>query len=136
MLPEESREILAKLLPSAAFLGFQGATEPHHPSKTYAGHSEPNAMDVDEPATNTTTSQTEVPSVSSALVDLSTFTDPHFLAAARTFQDHLYSGWLTEAHAEKVKKFQTETRLGTLHVPWKDEVWERDHFGTHTRSPR
>ena len=57
----------------------------------------------------------------------SIFNDPHFLAAAHTFQDHLYSNWLSDAHAEKVKMFQDGIRDGSLAAPWKDEVWERDH---------
>ena len=57
----------------------------------------------------------------------SIFNDPHFLAAAHTFQDHLYSNWLSGAHAEKVRLFQDGIRDGSLAAPWKDEVWERDH---------
>lgn len=57
----------------------------------------------------------------------SIFNDPHFLAAAHTFQDHIYSNWLSDAHAEKVRMFQDAIGHGTLAAPWKDEVWERDH---------
>jgi hypothetical protein len=57
----------------------------------------------------------------------SIFNDPHFLAAAHTFQDHMYSNWLSDAHAEKVRMFQDAIRDGSLAAPWKDEVWERDH---------
>ena len=55
------------------------------------------------------------------------FTDPHFLAAAHTFQDHLCSGWMSDEHLEKVASVQRGIRDGTLHAPWKDAVWEQDH---------
>jgi hypothetical protein len=54
------------------------------------------------------------------------FNDSHFLSAARTFQDQLYSGWMTKTHEAKVEKFQAGIADGTLSAPWKDEVWERD----------
>jgi len=54
--------------------------------------------------------------------------DSHFLAAAHTFQDHLYSNFLSDAHAKKVKTFEDGVREGTLHAPWKDEVWESNHM--------
>lgn len=60
-------------------------------------------------------------------LDPSLFTDPHFLAAAHTFQDHMYTGWMTESHLEKVQKFERGILDGTLHAPWKDEVWQRDN---------
>ena len=75
-------------------------------------------MNVDPPA-DTTTDQQEL--------NLSIFTDPHFLAASRTFQDHLYFGWFSAAHLEKVRDFQETVRNGTLAAPWKDEVWNREH---------
>jgi hypothetical protein len=62
-------------------------------------------------------------------VDTSVFTDAHFLAASRTFQDHLYSysNWLSDAHAEKVGKYEEGIKDGTLAAPWKDEIWERNN---------
>jgi hypothetical protein len=60
-------------------------------------------------------------------IDLSVFTDPHFLASAHTFQDHVYTGWMTEAHSEKVQIFERGVLDGSLHAPWKDEVWQRDN---------
>lgn len=59
-------------------------------------------------------------------IDPSVFTDPHFLAALLTFQDHLYSGWMTEAHNEKLCAFKEGLADGTLHVPYKDEVWSQN----------
>lgn len=55
------------------------------------------------------------------------FIDPHFLAAARTFQDHLYSNWFSEAHIQKVRRYEEGIANGTLASPWKDETWERDN---------
>ena len=55
------------------------------------------------------------------------FTDPHFLAAAHTFQDHLCSGWMSDEHLERVASVQRGIRDGTIHAPWKDAVWEQDH---------
>ncbi|KAJ7054477.1 hypothetical protein C8F01DRAFT_1163505 [Mycena amicta] len=52
----------------------------------------------------------------------SVFTDPHFLAAARTFQDHLFSNWFSDAHTEKLQKYVEGTTAGTLAAPWKDEA--------------
>ena len=60
-------------------------------------------------------------------LNLGIFFDPHFMAASRTFQDHLYLGWFSAAHREKVKSFQEGVRNGTLAAPWKDEVWNREH---------
>jgi hypothetical protein len=66
-------------------------------------------------------------------LDLSLFTDPHFLASARTFQDHMYTGWMTEAHLEKVQNFERGVTDGSLHAPWKDEVWQRDNVRVELR---
>jgi len=73
-------------------------------------------MIVDQPA----------PAVSDML-DTSVFTDPHFLAAARTFQDHIYSDWMSDSHKEKVNTFQAGIRDGTLAAAWKDDVWDKNH---------
>ncbi|KAJ7201597.1 Asx homology domain-containing protein [Mycena pura] len=108
MLSPESQTRLAALLPATAFPSLWPAIEVAHPA---AGDS----MSVDpgrqEPE----------------LVDASLFTDAHFLAGARTFQDHLYSNWLSDAQAEKDKRYEQGIRDGTLAAPWKDEVWERDN---------
>jgi hypothetical protein len=68
-----------------------------------------------------------------ATLDLSVFTDPHFLASAHTFQDHMYTGWMADAHLEKVQAFEKGVTDGSLHAPWKDEVWEKDN-GTKGKS--
>lgn len=111
MLSPHSQSLLAPLLPNTAFFGSSSQTiDPSHPSCSSSAIQQP----------------PEIPP-SYEILDPSVFTDPHFLAAAHTFQDHLYSGWLTEAHVAKVKQFEDGVRSGTLAAPWKDEVWDRDH---------
>ena len=60
-------------------------------------------------------------------VDPSIFTDPYFLAAAHTFQDHIFTGWMSDTHIEKRNKFEAGVMDGSMHAPWKDEVWLKDH---------
>jgi hypothetical protein len=124
MLSLDSRTFLCTLLPPTAFLGFQPVIGPHHPSR---GHGlSPEAMDVDrDPSPH-------IPSPD--MLDTAVFSDPHFLAAAHTFQDHLYSNWLSDTHAEKVKMFKDGVEQGILHAPWKDDVWESDHV-SHIQRP-
>ncbi|EEB91929.1 hypothetical protein MPER_09639, partial [Moniliophthora perniciosa FA553] len=122
MLLPEHRERLVKLLPPAAFKGFRECIAEHHPGAA----KDPNAMDIDP-------SSSQIPNPSPETLDPSFFTDPHFLAAAHTFQDHIYSGWLTSPHKEKVRNFEERVRdmrpgLG-VHAPWKDEEWERNNAG-------
>lgn len=108
-LSPESREELAKLLPPTAFSTFIPRIDPAHPS--VAG-SDP--MDID--------------SLSEQLqeaFDPMFFSDSHFLAALRTFQDHLHSGWLTEDHRTKTNKYCAGIEDGTLHAAWKDEAWSQ-----------
>ncbi|KAJ7931289.1 Asx homology domain-containing protein [Mycena leptocephala] len=64
----------------------------------------------------------------------SLFTDAHFLAAAHTLQDHIYSNWLSDTHVEKVKKYEQGIKDGSLAAPWKDEVWERDNQKEESRA--
>ncbi|KAJ7746438.1 Asx homology domain-containing protein [Mycena maculata] len=106
ILSPDSQSRLAAFLPSTAFRSFQPTLGSDHPA---AG----DLMTVD--------------SSESGPIDTSLFTDAHFLAAARTFQDHLYSNWLSDAHAEKVSKYTQGIQDGSLAAPWKDEVWERDN---------
>lgn len=107
MLSDESRRALAALLPSTAFID-------HLPGASHPGQS---ARD-----------QTRVASDSAErTLNLSIFNDPHFLDAAHTFQDHLFSGWFTASHHAKVDKYLKGVRAGTLAAPWKDEVWEREN---------
>ncbi|KAI0059158.1 hypothetical protein BV25DRAFT_1901690 [Artomyces pyxidatus] len=60
-------------------------------------------------------------------VDPAFFTSPHFLSAMRTFQDHLYTGWLTAEHDAVVREYSEGVQAGTMHAPWKDVVWESEH---------
>ena len=113
MLSPESRERLVKLLPLTAFIGYQPSYDPSHPSQS-GSVKQTDAMDVEIPATPDT-------------LDMSIFTDPHFLAAAKTWQDHIYSGWLTASHKEKVRRYEAGVRDGTLAAPWKDEEWEQEN---------
>lgn len=115
LLSEDAKARLSCLLPPTAFQGYQPTIEPTHPSRSHAPDDD--AMDVDD--TNGFRC--------AATVDLSIFTDPHFLASAHTFQDHMYTGWMTDAHLEKVQKFEKGVVDGSLHAPWKDEVWQRDN---------
>jgi Asx homology domain len=117
MLSSESQAALTALLPPTAFHGFQHSPQPKYPS------ADTDSMMVDQPA-----------SPPSDMLDLSVFTDPHFLAAARTFQDHIYSDWMSDAHREKVNKFQAAIRDGTLAVAWKDEVWEKNNKPSQPQS--
>jgi hypothetical protein len=70
----------------------------------------------------------------SGSIDTSLFTDAHFLAAAHTLQDHIYSNWLSDTHVEKVKKYEQGIKDGSLAAPWKDEVWERDNQKEESRA--
>jgi hypothetical protein len=117
MLSPESQAALKALLPPTAFHGFQSYLEPSHPS------ADGNSMAVDQPS-----------GAPSNELDTAVFTDPHFLAAARTFQDHIYSDWMSDAHKEKVNQFQAGIRDGTLAAPWKDEVWEKDNRPSSLKS--
>ncbi|TDL17073.1 hypothetical protein BD410DRAFT_901636 [Rickenella mellea] len=119
MLSDEAKQKLCHHLPPTAFLDYQPVVDRSHPSQRVGRTPEEganhDAMDVDP--------LQRIP----GHVDSAMFTDPHFESAARTFQDHLYSGWLTEAHRELVNSHQDGIRSGILHAPWKDDVWIRDH---------
>lgn len=111
MLSGDSQVLLKTLLPPTAFTNYLESQGSDHPSIE-------KGMSTDEPP-NTNYNDTEL--------NLSIFSDSHFLAASRTFQDHLYLGWFSAAHLEKVRDFQEAVRNGTLAAPWKDEVWQREH---------
>lgn len=108
-LSSESRAELVKLLPPTAFSTFIPRIDPDHPS--VAG-SDP--MDIDSLSER-------VPET----LDPMFFSDSHFLAALRTFQDHLHNGWLTDEHRTKVNRYQAGIEDGTLHAAWKDEAWSQ-----------
>ncbi|KDR66165.1 hypothetical protein GALMADRAFT_259624 [Galerina marginata CBS 339.88] len=111
MLSEDARTHLKTLLPPTAFSGYQETLGSDHPALE-------DKMDVDEHP---------LAASSNAEINPSVFNDSHFLAATRTFQDHLYLNWFSQTHVEKVKQFQEAIIKGTLAAPWKDEVWERDN---------
>ncbi|KAF8804207.1 hypothetical protein BYT27DRAFT_7243935 [Phlegmacium glaucopus] len=111
MLSGDSQVHLKTLLPPTAFTNYLESLGSDHPSIE-------GGMNTDEPLdTNSTDAE----------LNFNIFSDPHFLAASRTFQDHLYLGWFSAAHLEKVEDFQKAVRNGTLAAPWKDEVWEREN---------
>ncbi|KAG6917207.1 hypothetical protein DXG01_003412 [Tephrocybe rancida] len=113
MLSAESQTSLKALLPATAFLSYRATISSDHPSAVAN-----DSMAVDE-----------LP-VHESVVDTAVFTDPHFLAAARTLQDHIYSGWMSNAHTQKLLKYEEGLRNGTLAVAWKDDVWERNNGGS------
>ncbi|KAF7983115.1 hypothetical protein HWV62_24067 [Athelia sp. TMB] len=113
-LSPESRDRLCHLLPPTAFEGFEPTLDPSHPSQLDKAGSD--AMDVDVNAFRC-----------AATLNLDAFQDSHFLAAAHTYQDHIFSGWRSAAQADLRARFEQGVRDGTLHAPWKDEVWEGQH---------
>ncbi|KDQ48983.1 hypothetical protein JAAARDRAFT_201249 [Jaapia argillacea MUCL 33604] len=116
----EARGSLCALLPPTAFANFQLSVDPAYPSEL----TQADKMEVD--GDESQTQDTSLPLTE--LFDPSTFTDPHFLAAAHTFQDHIFSGWMTDAHKEAVTKYEQGIIDGSLHAAWKDEVWKREHL--------
>ncbi|RDB24081.1 hypothetical protein Hypma_008562 [Hypsizygus marmoreus] len=119
MLSPESQEMLKALLPPTAFLSFKRTIDPDHPSAS-------DSMDVDQLTPSASTSRT---------LDMTVFTDSHFLAAAHTLQDHIYSDWMSDAHAARVKKYEDGIRDGTLAAAWKDEIWERNNISSTMLRP-
>ncbi|KAG6868893.1 hypothetical protein C0993_008191 [Termitomyces sp. T159_Od127] len=112
MLSADSQNMLKALLPPTAFVGFTVSIDADHPS---VADNDAMAVDSVPPAND--------------VVDTSVFTDSHFLAAARTLQDHIYSGWMSDSHVQKVAKYEEGIRNGSLAAPWKDELWERNNGG-------
>jgi len=109
-LPPESRAELVKLLPPTAFSTFIPRIDPGHPSVVGG-----DPMDIDSLSEQVTET-----------LDPMFFSDSHFLAALRTFQDHLHNGWFTEDHRTKISKYRVGIEDGTLHATWKDEAWNRN----------
>jgi hypothetical protein len=118
MLSPDSRSFLSTLLPPTAFCDYQSSIEPYHPSASSATCVNPGAVYA-----------SPGPSSSNTL-EISVFADPHFLAAAHTFQDHIYSNWRSDAHVDRVKQYEKGVCDGSLSAPWKDEVWERNNNST------
>ncbi|EAU83430.1 hypothetical protein CC1G_12333 [Coprinopsis cinerea okayama7 len=112
MLSAESRAALAKLLPPTAFVDYTPSLDASHPAS-----SDMMVIDTD-------------PNASRPVNPSAIFNNPHFLAAAQTFQDHLFSGWLSPPHLEKVQVFQKRIEEGSLAAPWKDEVWLEENAET------
>ena len=108
-LPPESRTELSRLLPPTAFSTFIPRIDPSHPSVA-----DGDPMDVDSPSER-------IPEA----LDPMLFSDSHFLAALRTFQDHLHNGWLTDDHRARIDKYRVGTEDGSLHAAWKDEAWSQ-----------
>jgi len=108
-LSPESQAELVKLLPPTAFTTFIPRIDPGHPSVA-----ESDTMDIDSLSE-------QVPE----MLDHMFFSDSHFLAALRTFQDHLHNGWLTEDHRTRIGRYQAGIEDGTLHATWKDEAWNQ-----------
>lgn len=82
------------------------------------------------PLSNPPSSRPPSPLLPSRLqdLDLGCFKDGHFLSAMQTFQDHLYTGWMMDAHKEMVEFYKSAIENGTLHATWKDEAWEGDEL--------
>ncbi|KAH8113058.1 Asx homology domain-containing protein [Phellopilus nigrolimitatus] len=144
-LSPESRTRLCKLLPPTALGVHAQALDSSHPSRRlkahdqHAGHGTLNIqnterdpadgqVDEKQPLLQGTSGAAALSdSDQDQVLDPSFFTDPYFESAARTFQDHLYSGWQTREHRAFVEQHLAGVRVGALHAPWKDEVWEREH---------
>ncbi|PAV14976.1 hypothetical protein PNOK_0952900 [Pyrrhoderma noxium] len=143
-LSVESQHKLAKLLPVTAFHSYNKdqtmtrSLDKYHPSRrsTEGEQNKLNgAQSGDKSATGEGTSRLSPEDDASGSenpgrapdLDSMFFLDPHFQSAARTFQDHLFSGWMTQTHHDLVADFRTKVDLGSLHAPWKDEVWDDGH---------
>ncbi len=114
-LPEEVQNCLCTLLPPTAFSTFSPSVCPTHPDHDATGDGD--QMQVDYAPDDRTP----------ATLDPSVFKSPFFLSAAHTFQDHLFSSWMGKKAADNLAKFEEGARSGTMHVDWKDEVWDREH---------
>lgn len=110
MLSPAAQHALSLLLPPTAFLDYNSALPSEHPALADAPPDD-DTMPVDVEHT----------------LDPAVFTDAHFLAAAHTLQDHIFSGWNTPAHAERVRTYEAAVRDGSLAAPWKDDVWAQTH---------
>lgn len=115
-LSPESRAELVKLLPPTAFSTFIPTIDPAHPSVVGG-----DPMDI-------CSLSEQVPET----LDPMFFSNSHFLAALRTFQDHLHSGWLTEDHRTKTNEYRAGIEDGTLHAAWKDDAWSQSQVEEET----
>lgn len=132
-LSPESQQLLVAFLPPTAFAAFSPSVplthvdySPLQREGTEAAPADEDCMDVDAPQAGSGLPQ-GTQERTPATLDPAVFTSPFFLSAARTYQDHLFSGWFGKKAREEVAQFESGVRDGILHAPWKDEVWERDH---------
>ncbi|EJD00461.1 uncharacterized protein FOMMEDRAFT_127124 [Fomitiporia mediterranea MF3/22] len=136
-LSPESRASLCKLLPRTAFGEQSQELDESHPSRrslqeniSSTPYKIDDSVQTDQPAG----SLDELAPVQEQHLDPSFFKDPHFESAARTFQDHLFSGWFTPAHRELVERHHLGVRDGSLYAPWKDDLWDQDHPEDHNEA--
>ncbi|KAA1473305.1 hypothetical protein DENSPDRAFT_839763 [Dentipellis sp. KUC8613] len=122
-LSPAARAHLSTLLPRTAFTTHKRTLHPTHPSQASASTTAFPSSSSTHPPPDSATHPPPDPDT----LDPTAFTDAHTLSALRTFQDHLYTGWLTPAHARKVAEYEAGVRAGTLHAPWKDEEWAEEH---------
>jgi hypothetical protein len=133
MLPHSSQAMLSALLPSTAFVDYEPSIEPSHPTKisptlSLASSSLTSASSNLSPVLAAADLSSSLSSPHTpALLSPSFFTDAHFLSAAHTFQDQLFSSQLTASSAAALCTWIEDVRSGQIHSPWKDEVWQRDH---------
>ena len=60
-------------------------------------------------------------------LDPTFFNNSFFLSGAMTFQDHIFSGWLSKRAKDEVAQYEQGVTDGSLHAEWKDEQWSREH---------
>lgn len=114
-LSAESQEILCSLLPPTAFTTYHPPVDATHPAKQqFNGNDDRMDLDVER---------------SPATLDPLFFTSPFMLSAAHTFQDHIFSSWMTQKAGESVAKFRegVQDLTSNIRAEWKDEEWRRDH---------
>ncbi|PSR77077.1 hypothetical protein PHLCEN_2v8066 [Hermanssonia centrifuga] len=119
-LSVESQELLCSLFPATAFSTFQPTIDPTHPANMGKGGPESSSQESPPKPLSATFDR------SPTTLDPVVFTSPFFLSAARTFQDHIYSGWLASKAKDLVKQYEQGVGEGSLHAEWKDEEWERN----------
>ncbi|KAI0264921.1 hypothetical protein BC834DRAFT_238456 [Gloeopeniophorella convolvens] len=136
MLSPAARERLALLLPRSAALNFKPELDASHPalqasqdSGSTSAHAPSGGPSLMPSASRPACSSPSDRGGQSRDIDPTHFTDPHFLAAMRTFQDHLFTGWLAPSHARVLAEFEEGVRAGTLHAAWKDEAWDTTELG-------
>ncbi|EMD35791.1 hypothetical protein CERSUDRAFT_106500 [Gelatoporia subvermispora B] len=122
-LSQESQDSLVSLLPPTAFTTHQSTVSPTHVDHPAAESAE-NCAQTSAGPSNT---GNMVQECTTATLEPAVFTSAHFLSAAHTFQDHLYSGWLTQKAADDIARFEEGVRAGTMHAEWKDEEWDAEH---------